>query len=100
MTYLELQTAALDALIHTPTIVSNAVPRLVNQAIVGLEERFNFQVMQANQSYTTTVNSHSLTPSILPADFKQFRGIPYYADNLGGTRQMEVNWDREYVLRR
>lgn len=100
MNYIQLQTAALDALIDTPTIVSNAVPRLVNQAILELEERFNFQVMQANASYTTTTDSHTLTPGTLPADFKQFRGRPYYKEFYGGTRSLEVSWDREFVLRR
>lgn len=100
MTYLELRQAVLDALIDTPTIVQNAVPRLVNQAIKRIEQRFNFKIMEANQAYLTTKFVRSLTPTVLPADFKEYRGKPVYTGSLGTSREVPVAPHRDSVLRR
>lgn len=100
MTYAQLKQAILDALIDTPTIVQNAVPRLVNQAIAELEQRFNFKVMQANQAFTTTINSRTLTPAGLPDDFKEYRINAYFTEQLGGSREVEVISDRSVAMRR
>lgn len=102
MTYQEIQNAALEALIDTPTIVSNAVPRLVNQAIRELEGRFKFKAMQANAEYTTLAGTNTLVGNggALPADFKAFRGQPFYTESLGSTRPMDLVVSKELVLRR
>lgn len=100
MTYAQLKQAVLDALIDTPTIVQNAVPRLVNQAIQEIEKRFNFKAMEANQAYLTTTGSRTLTPSVLPVNFKEYRGKTVYTQNLGGSRELDVVSGRDAVLRR
>lgn len=100
MTYIELQNAAKDALIDTPTIVANAIPRLVNQAIIELEDRFNFKIMQAEAAFVTSAGSHTMSPSALPTDFKEFRSHPYYIENLGSSKPMDLVTSRELILRR
>lgn len=100
MTYLELQTAVLTALIDTPTMVQDAVPRLVNQAIRELQQRFNFRIMQANQEYLTVTSSRTLSPSTMPDDFKEFRKRAFYTEFLGGNREVDVLSDRGSILRR
>jgi len=102
VTYQEIQTAALEALIDPVAIVSNAVPRLVNQAIRELEGRFKFKAMQANANYTTLVNTNTLVGNAgaLPADFKAFRGRPYYVEFLGSTGPMDIVLSKELVQRR
>lgn len=102
MTYLELQIAVADAIIDPVPIVTAAIPRLINQAIKQLEGRFNFKAMQANQAYTTTANSRTLVGAsgALPADFKAFRGLPFYIENLGSSRPMDLVASTESVLRR
>jgi hypothetical protein len=100
MTYLELQTAVLTALIDTPTMVQDAVPRLVNQAIKELQQRFNFRVMQANEEYLTVGSSRTLSPAGMPDDFKEFRKRAFYTEFLGGNREIDILSDRASILRR
>lgn len=100
MQYLDLQNAVYDALIDGPTIVKNAVPRLINQAIRELEDRFKFKDMEANFSYVTTANSVTLSPATMPSDFKHWRGKPFYIEFLGGSREISVAPNRQSLMRR
>lgn len=90
MTYAEIKAAVFRALIDATVAVQTDIPRLVNQAIVDIEGRFNFKAMQANQAYVTTTGSRTLTPGTIPADFKEYRGKPYYTENLGGSRELDL----------
>jgi hypothetical protein len=58
--------------------------------------------MQANASYTTTTNSHTLVGNAgaLPSDFKEFRGKPFYVEFLGSSRPMDLLWSRQSAIGR
>lgn len=100
MTYLELQNAIFDAVIDGPTIVKNAVPRQINQAIRELEDKFSFKDMEAQTSFVTTASSTALSPAIIPTDFKAYRGKPFYTEFLGGSREISIAPNRQSILRR
>jgi hypothetical protein len=100
MTYAEIQAAVFRALIDATVAVQTDIPRLVNQAILDIEGRFNFKAMQATQAYTTTAGSRTLTPSTIPADFKEYRGKAYYIEDLGSSREIDLISKESIVLRR
>jgi hypothetical protein len=80
--------------------MKNAVPRLVNQAIRELEDKFTFKDMEAQASFVTTLGSVTLSPSTLPTNFKSYRGKPFYTEFLGGSREISIAPNRQSVMRR
>lgn len=95
-TFLEIQTAVLRNLIDTPTAVSAAVPDLINKSMKRLQQKHNFKVMQASQSYTTTVATRSI--GSVPSDWKRARAKPYEVENNGHVRRLNFVATRTEAL--
>lgn len=77
MTTLALIRARVEvAIIDLPTHVSAAVDKLINVAHRDIQNKHNFWVMRATQSYTTTLETRSLGAT--PSDFKEYRDTPYF----------------------
>lgn len=94
-TFSSIQTRVERRVIDLPAAVVAEVPALVNSALRDLQKDHNFKVMEAVLSATTTVNTRTLTST--PADFKEFRGQPYYFNNDGTVRRLVVAASREDI---
>jgi len=79
---LATKNAVLNRLVGVSTAVSNEVTQLINDAIKDIEDDHNFQVMKGVVTATTTVNDHTLVPT-LPLDWKEPRGRSFYTTQAG-----------------
>lgn len=95
-TFLSIQNRVKVAIIDLPTAVSDAVPGLVNTALKDIQDKANFWIMRATQTYTTVLNTRSLGAT--PANFKEFRARPYYLRNDGSMRPMVTAPDAGDIL--
>lgn len=94
-TYKQLQTRVLSNVIDTPTAVINSVPRLINAALRELQIDHNFKVMEALFEPVTTVGARNL--GSVPADFKEYRGDPWFLKNDGTVSRMIAANKREDI---
>jgi len=75
-TFAEIQDRVSGRLIDLPTFVADEVPALVNQALRSIQKKHNFEVMLAvSDTLETTIGVRELGD--VPADFKEYRGLPY-----------------------
>lgn len=82
-TFGAIKTEVANWLIDTPTAVSANIPTQVLDALRAIQDEHDFKVMEAETTYTTTVNSNVLSSS-LPANFKKWRDAdPYLLRNNG-----------------
>lgn len=95
-TFAEIQTRVQRRVIDLPTAVSTEVPTLINEAIRELEKKHNFKVMETlGGAYNTTESSRTLTTK--PSDFKEYRGNPYFLENIGGNIDISLVANRNAV---
>lgn len=89
MTFGELQQEVFRNVIDLPTAVQQGVPAFINRAAKRVQKRHNFDnFMKAEAPYVTTASTRILGP--LPSRFKEFRERPYWIEDLGRARPMEV----------
>lgn len=97
MTFLEIQTAVQTRLIDLPTAVLDAIPSLINEAVKAAEQRHNFKTMEARADFVTVVDARAMTGTF-PTDFKEYRGRPWYQEELGSIRLMHYAPDENSAL--
>jgi len=86
-TFSELQDEVLTLIVDTPTSVQDLVPTYVKRAVLDLQKRHNFKVMEAvSSTFTTTAGSHEL--GSVPSDWKELRDTPYLLRNDGTTKDL------------
>lgn len=97
-TFQTLQDRVTRRVIDAPASVVTEVPALVNKALRMLQELHNFRVMETETAQlTTTVATRPLSAAV-PANFKEFRGLPYLVKNDGSTRDLVHAADRAAAL--
>jgi hypothetical protein len=84
----QLQEKVRRRVIDLPQTVQLEIPDLVNQALREAQRRHNFQVMQAQAVFTTTIEERVL--GAVPTDWKENREDPWYTEALGRNRP--VTW--------
>lgn len=103
-TYSDLQTKVTRRVIDLPSAVVAEVPRLVNIAMLKLQEEHNFRVMETEIAAFTLVNTQPLLVSVggaaitIPGtyNFKEWRGEPWYIRYTDGSpRFMSMAPSRE-----
>lgn len=90
-TFLDLKNEVLLLVIDTPTAVQQLVGTFVNRAIHELQRKYNFKIMEASASYTTTIATRSI--GALPSDWKAPRGEPFVLRQLGPGYQLDWGTD-------
>lgn len=97
-TFQTIQDRVTRRVIDLPAAVTAEVPDLLNKAMRTLQEMHNFKVMETEQKLlTTTVATRPLSASV-PANFKEFRGLPYLVKNDGSTLDLLLAAHRNAVL--
>lgn len=84
--FLELQTAVRGNIIDLPTFVDDAVPALVNRAYRKAQSKHNFWIMRSQFDATTVVDTRTL--GTRPANWKEWRGKPYWTEEVGSVRRI------------
>lgn len=84
----DLQDRVKTYLIDVPTSISTLAPSLVNEALTKLQAKHNFKVMKAEFLINTQTAQRILAP--IPENFKEFRERPYYVEELGLTRWVNI----------
>jgi hypothetical protein len=92
-TFASIKDRVETRIIDLPAAVLAEVGTLVNKAMVRLQQTHNFKVMEALIEATTTVATRTLVA--VPANFKEFRGEPYYVTDDGSTFPMTVVSSKE-----
>jgi len=96
-TFAEIQTRVKRRVIDLPATVQAEVPTLINEAMKELERKHNFRVMETlGGYYSTTVGSNTLAS--IPDNFKDFRGLPFYTEYNGTSRDITVAANLQAVL--
>ncbi len=104
-TFLDIKTAVEGNVIDLPTFVQDSVDALINRAYRKAQSLHNFWVMRAEYSPTTTADTR-LLPGTFPTNWKEWRGKPYYTEDTGAKRRMELlpsldaaraKWDEDDV---
>ena len=88
-TVAEIVTRLERRVIDLPTSVQAESQRLIEEAHRELQSVHNFKTMEALASVTTTASDPSLG-AIGLENFKDYRGDPYWTDDLGVTRFLKV----------
>ncbi len=83
-----LQTRVKRRVIDLPASIVAEVPDLINEAIRELEDFHNFRVMRTSVDATTGEGTRKLVTT--PANFKSFRGRPYFTSDLGIVTEMTI----------
>ncbi len=97
-TFQTLQDRVTRRVIDLPAAVTAEVPDLINKALRTLQEFHNFKVMETETAQlTTTVATRPLSAAI-PANFKEFRGLPYLVKDDGSTRDLLLAAHRAAAL--
>lgn len=107
-TYLDLQTRVSRRVIDLPSAVVAEVPKLVNVALIKLQEKHNFKVMEAELAAFTLVNTHPLLVSVggapisigpLATNVKEWRGEPWFLTyNEGSPGRMSWAPSKEAIM--
>lgn len=99
-TFTEIQTRVTRRVIDLPSAVVAEVPKLVNVALLKLQEKHNFRVMEGELAAFTAVNSHTLLQGIGGAaisigptaiNVKEWRGEPWYLRYTDGSPRF-LSW--------
>lgn len=97
-TLAEIVTRLERRVIDLPAAVSAESQQLVTDAHRKLQELHNFKTMEAVVSASTTAESASLSTAP-PANFKEYRGQPWWTDDDGYTGFLSVAHSDEEVRR-
>ena len=100
VTYSTLQTRVQTRVIDLPSAVLAEVPTLINDAIHFLSAAHNFKVMEAEVDYNTTSSTTTHVLGVIPSDWKEQRGEAYYRSNVGWTKELLWQPNRQMVYRR
>lgn len=97
-TFETIQDRVNRRVIDLPASVVTEVPDLVNKAVRTLQEMHNFRVMETETAQlTTTVATRPLSAAV-PANFKEFRGLPYLVKDDGSTKKLLLAANRAAAL--
>lgn len=97
-TFQTIQDRVTRRVIDLPVAVTAEVPDLINKALRTLQESHNFKVMETETAQlTTTVATRPLSAAV-PANFKEFRGLPYLVKNDGSTLDLLLAANRAAAL--
>ncbi len=97
-TFQTLQDRVTRRVIDLPTSVTAEVPDLINKAMRKLQTLHNFKVMETETAQlTTTIATRPLSAAV-PANFKEFRGLPYLVKNDGETLDLLLAAHRSAAL--
>lgn len=94
-TFKQLQDRVKSNVIDLPTAIVSAVPRLVNSAIRKVQVDHNFKIMEALFQPSTVINTRSL--GTVPADFKEYRGEPWFLKNDASVTKVSLANKREDI---
>lgn len=83
-----LKERVLRRVIDAPTAVQTEVPLLLNNALLAIQQRYNFEAMKRSASYITTENTRLL--GALPTRFKAWRDRPLLLPNEGTNRNRDL----------
>ena len=99
-TFQTLQDRVTRRVVDLPASVLTEVPDLINKALRTLQEMHNFKVMETETAQlTTTVATRPLSAAI-PANLKEFRGLPYLVRNDGHALDLLLAANRNAALDR
>lgn len=88
MNFGEIKAKVRDYLVDLPTETNALVADWVNRALRVAQDRHNFRVMEAQADYVTASGVRKLADK--PADWKEFRVLPWLEGPEGNTR--EIRW--------
>jgi len=100
ISFTTLQNRVNTRVIDLPSAVSAEVPTLINDAIHFLCAAHNFKVMEAEFQLITSSSTTSHILGVIPTDWKEQRNEPYYVSNVGWTKEMMWQPNRDLVYRR
>lgn len=94
-TFKQLQDRVKSNVIDLPTAIVTAVPRLINSAMRQLQVDHDFKIMEALFQPTTVIATRSL--GAVPADFKEYRGEPWFLKNDSTITKVSLANKREDI---
>lgn len=86
-TFLEIKTDVQNWVIDLPTAVQNSVPGYINKALVKIQNRHDFKVMEGMLTPTTTIGVRQLA-LLSPTTFKKARGRPFIVREDGTKKRL------------
>lgn len=92
-----IQSRVRTRVIDLPSAVSAEVPTLINDAQSMLQAVHNWTVMRNEVSYITTVSNHTIGQ--VPVGWKEPRENPFYALQIGSTRELDYLPNKVYTFR-
>jgi len=96
-TFGQLQAFVATNIIDTPAAVVARIPEFINRAMVDLQDRHNFKVMEAlSGPHITAPDTRTLVA--VPANFKEHCDKPYELTASGGLRYLDVAPNRAAVI--
>ncbi len=100
ISFTTIQSRVQTRVIDLPSAVLSEVPTLINDAIHFLCAVHNFKVMESEVQFITSSSTTSHILGTIPADWKEQRNEPYYVSNVGWTKEMSWQPNRDLVYRR